>query len=65
MELTKVKDKEPIDQEWYLVYCPSYSESGHAIARWNKDLRYWESEGLCTPVAKYVEGYYQTPLSEL
>jgi len=63
MKLYTIEKVEPIDDEWYIVYCPEYSESEYAIAKW--DSGNWYSEGLSTPVHDYVKAYFPTPLNKM
>lgn len=64
MKRYRVEQKRPKDEQWYIVYCPEYSESEHGIAQWNDEDSYWRSEGLSTPIHDYVKAYYTTPLSK-
>ena len=60
----KTVEKElPRIDEWYLVRCPEYSESGFEIAQW--DGEEWQHGYIRQSCHEYVTGYCAIPLDEM
>lgn len=64
MKFKTVLEKEPIDMQWYLVMCPSFSESGFAIAQWQKHDQIWVGDGFGHTIHPYVVEYCVKPLDQ-
>lgn len=56
-------DQLPELDEWYIVKCPEFCDSGFQIASWNGSE--WDHGHFSESVHPYVEGFYPVPVREI
>jgi hypothetical protein len=63
MDLVSIEKIEPIEGEWYIVFCPKWSEARWDIAKWFNGK--WWQEATQNSISPYIKSYNPKTLDEM